>query len=538
MVYIKSLLFLLVPHFLFAQYTTISNGNWSDPNTWNIGTPPPTWGNYTVTINHAIVMDVSPQGAAWQLLVNSGASLQASSCQSLNAWGNAIWLNHGTISCYTMSTPGRVENYGVLEVDLVGSGYSNSVWINHYGGVWTSQEVRIVNHSVLKNYGEINILGNSTSCHSPSSPQFLFAADSLLNHGAITSGDLELSANTTYFYNADSASIASNGYLDITDGTTMLNRGSISAQGDIYISESSTATIVTNYGPISTNSDLFNYSGVEFYNYGCDCYVDEKGDVIINGSFTNHGLLENHGRVRSSGSIHNYGNIGTTDCGYIGSDGGSGALNNYNSATLFGPLVACVTLNAAPSSTVAPSVIFSCPPLASCFEQTVLLDLIRFDVTKRSAREVNLSWIVNQEEKGTQYFIERSTDGVSWSTLSSRQYKNKQQKYTYIDAAPLAPLSYYRLKTIHPDNISLYSEIKAIEVPYLNVSIYPNPSDSYLTLTSEEELPAPILYNSYGQQVDVPIKKETNNFYIDIRNLPSGLYLLKTIWSKDLIQKL
>lgn len=534
----KFLLFLLIsPYFLLAQYSTIGNGNWSDPSIWNLGNVPPTWGNYTVNINHTITMDISPQGADWQLFISAGAALQASNCQTLTSWGNSIWINHGTLSCHNISTPGRVENFGTLQVTLVRSGYSSSTWINHKGAVWTSQELSIVNNSTLTNYGEINIQGNPSSCHSPNSIHFLFAADSLFNHGIINTTNFESSSNSTYLYNADSARISLSSDMDITAGSHLINRGTIETQGSISISEGSAQTQVNNYGLIFAHEDIFNYGGVEFYNYGCDCYPGDKGEIVANRTLANHGLLENHGRARSQGVIENYSNLGTTDCGHIEVNGGSGTVHNYGTARLFGPLIICATLNANTSSVVDPAIDFSCPSLTPC-PDPILLQLETFDIQKQSKNEVLLSWSDNEIIEGTQYSIERSPNGLDWSMLDVVYSKPAQKKYSYTDYTPNTPLSYYRIKIIPSDGHSFYTDIKVLEIHSSVMHIYPNPSASFITLESEVDIPTPILYNSFSQQVDVPIERINHSFQLDLRELPSGLYIIKTIWSKAIIQKI
>ncbi|MFN5705204.1 MAG: T9SS type A sorting domain-containing protein [bacterium] len=61
-----------------------------------------------------------------------------------------------------------------------------------------------------------------------------------------------------------------------------------------------------------------------------------------------------------------------------------------------------------------------------------------------------------------------------------------------------------------------------------NVNVYPNPSNDFLSITSEKDIQNIVIYNSIGQVV---LAKEVNaNFAkVNITELPNGLYTVKTV---------
>ena len=100
---------------------------------------------------------------------------------------------------------------------------------------------------------------------------------------------------------------------------------------------------------------------------------------------------------------------------------------------------------------------------------------------------VNLQWSASNEIDSLRYEIERSLDGVNFSSLSKVNTGNNPdslQQYLFNDAQPFGGTNYYRLKQIDEQGRVTYSKIVSVAldktaVPYV---IYPNPAANKSTI--------------------------------------------------------
>lgn len=79
---------------------------------------------------------------------------------------------------------------------------------------------------------------------------------------------------------------------------------------------------------------------------------------------------------------------------------------------------------------------------------------------------VRLNWSTASETKNDYFTVERSTDGLSWTTLQRVEAsENPQQKndYELSDGQPLPGISYYRLSQTDMDGNSKYFPVKSVE---------------------------------------------------------------------------
>ncbi len=86
-----------------------------------------------------------------------------------------------------------------------------------------------------------------------------------------------------------------------------------------------------------------------------------------------------------------------------------------------------------------------------------------------------VSWEIGSELNTIGYEIEKSVDGKNFKTEGSIK-SNNANKYSWIDAAILSKLFYYRIKAINKDGNFCYSnviKVNATKTPEL--AVYPNP---------------------------------------------------------------
>lgn len=121
------------------------------------------------------------------------------------------------------------------------------------------------------------------------------------------------------------------------------------------------------------------------------------------------------------------------------------------------------------------------------------VEWLDFTVTEE-AGDAQLDWATSQELNSSHYAIERSTDGVTFTSLSqvdAAGHSDEVTTYTFTDTdiqRLQQPHIYYRLQQVDMDGAIDYSKVVelAMEVrEALQVSLYPNPASDQATLRIE-----------------------------------------------------
>ena len=150
---------------------------------------------------------------------------------------------------------------------------------------------------------------------------------------------------------------------------------------------------------------------------------------------------------------------------------------------------------------------------------------------------VQLNWATASENNNDYFNVERSIDGINYSSISSVNGSGNSihiLKYSSIDDTPLLGESYYRLKQTNYDGETSYSAIEAVSFKRNKdfiVNIYPNPVSSQITIDSESEIESIDIFNIYGSLVRTEIASS-----FSVENLSNGAYIL-IIRTKNVIVK-
>jgi hypothetical protein len=160
---------------------------------------------------------------------------------------------------------------------------------------------------------------------------------------------------------------------------------------------------------------------------------------------------------------------------------------------------------------------------------------LNFTAQRTTARAVELKWSTATELNNDHYEIQRSVDGVSFSTIASVIASNKRQ-YEYTDTHPFVSTNFYRIKQVDKDGKYSYSFIVKISINDNGIrwQLYPNPAENNTAIYAQKDLikvrviltdlSGRILflgqYNniSVGEHIDIPVQ-----------NLAKGVYMLKVI---------
>lgn len=163
---------------------------------------------------------------------------------------------------------------------------------------------------------------------------------------------------------------------------------------------------------------------------------------------------------------------------------------------------------------------------------------------------IKIDWSNLTESNVRNYKIERSADGINFSSLSSlpaTKNNGGRAGYSYFDARPVTGVNFYRIQTTETDGKKLYSVIVKVNTKGTgsNVTIYPNPvTDGRLVLQApelEKGVYKIVIFNNAGQQV---YKTQvihaggfvTQSFQLPV-SVPAGIYILQLRGRNSIITK-
>lgn len=166
------------------------------------------------------------------------------------------------------------------------------------------------------------------------------------------------------------------------------------------------------------------------------------------------------------------------------------------------------------------------------------VDFISFDGYHSNGIN-NLRWTTASEINNDKFEIYRSIDASNWEYIGEVDGNGNssiRNSYTYLDNKLIENAYYYRLKQIDFDSKFEYSNIIYLSNSSISINnIYPNPAQNniYFSLASDLEKSVTInIINIDGKIITSKIHtiyKGANNIMNNIRELPSGIYIIQVI---------
>jgi flavodoxin len=162
------------------------------------------------------------------------------------------------------------------------------------------------------------------------------------------------------------------------------------------------------------------------------------------------------------------------------------------------------------------------------------VDLISFKAEwLQRGKTAQLKFITENESNLCCYEMEKSSDGVHFTSIGKLTAKNNSLRndYSYTDPTATAPKQYYRLKTINLNGIVEYSNLQLLRSnTAIEVIVFPNPASNVLQLQLNNNyttLNAQII-NPAGQTIQRYTNLSTAGqlVTIPISNLAQGTYFL------------
>ena len=145
---------------------------------------------------------------------------------------------------------------------------------------------------------------------------------------------------------------------------------------------------------------------------------------------------------------------------------------------------------------------------------------------------VNVAWKTNNEENVSEYIIERSTDGRTFSTIIDKKSSTNKMEASYFakDISPIKGINYYRLKVLDNDGKYKYSEVVSVNtVKNSTLSVFPNPVQNNLKVSHNKAISGATIniLTTDGQQVKtVNVQSGAVQTSIMVNELSRGHYIV------------
>jgi carboxypeptidase T len=156
---------------------------------------------------------------------------------------------------------------------------------------------------------------------------------------------------------------------------------------------------------------------------------------------------------------------------------------------------------------------------------------LKFNGKLQPNGSVLLNWEAYTDEHHDHFEIERSADGVHFTTLGRSV---AQPPYLFTDAQPLTGANHYRIRQVDRDGRSTYSNIVLIHLALqVELQVYPNPASDRLQVQVQSTRPGKLLLalkDLQGRPVwqqTALTNNGTGNLQIPLSGISSGTYMLQ-----------
>ena len=157
--------------------------------------------------------------------------------------------------------------------------------------------------------------------------------------------------------------------------------------------------------------------------------------------------------------------------------------------------------------------------------------VLDFSAERSGTTAVKLAWDVLEEQANATYSLQRSANQQNWMAIGEASGKQGKNVYTHLDRSPLNGRSYYRLKIVHADGTTAYSEVRKVDFEgTITVVVSPNPApgDVKMAIGSDRNMPGKItIIDMSGRTLfnrTIQINKGQNSFILPSGRLGNGMY--------------
>lgn len=170
------------------------------------------------------------------------------------------------------------------------------------------------------------------------------------------------------------------------------------------------------------------------------------------------------------------------------------------------------------------------------------VSLLSFAANAVDNASVKLNWTTTSEENLSGFGIERSKDGINWTSIgfvnATGNGSTTTNEYTFNDMQPLKGQSSYRLKLVDITPVTRYSEVRVVNMKDIaeDIFIMPNPARNSTTIylkSNENTLATIIIRDMLGRELKREkmqlVAGENSHVLNNLDRLPDGSYVVQVI---------
>lgn len=179
-------------------------------------------------------------------------------------------------------------------------------------------------------------------------------------------------------------------------------------------------------------------------------------------------------------------------------------------------------------------------PFGFSFNSILPVNFVSFNVSKVNNSSIAINWSTSDEVNNSHFEIQRSTDGVNWSSIAivvPFEDASIAHLYKYQDKFSFNGAIYYRIRQVDFDGKSTYSNVKMIgdAKPDMQAQIYVSASKT-VTIDLENSTEGNVTIRLISMNGMVVNKKITNQagqkISLNAYNALSGAYVVQVTDSK------
>jgi len=171
------------------------------------------------------------------------------------------------------------------------------------------------------------------------------------------------------------------------------------------------------------------------------------------------------------------------------------------------------------------------------------VSLTSFEVTSEN-RTVQLSWETATETNNDYFTLERSLDAVNWETIQKIEGAGtslETNTYSYTDKDIESKMAYYRLSQTDFDGTTSDYSVRAVKIekstPSTALVIGPNPSSEFAhVMVMPDEKGEVTVSTLSGQIIDIDYQESETGLILDVRNVDTGVYIVKVNENSGLLE--
>lgn len=398
---------------------------------------------------------------------------------------------------------GTLRVFGAARLPRI-NGYSAGLKVINSGVINVTGQTYVTGGTITNNYGaSMNLTGLA---------QFQNGSATLANKGTINA------TGGMYFGNGvltNNGNIVSQLDLNFDANSNITNSGKLHTRTTLVVQNTTfvnTCRTIGETGIKLLGSTSFTNNGLLWAsNAKNSSYLENQATIICqSGSVIKSTDLYNFGTIRGSGFLYFTGVTRTQ--GVVGTSGIT--LNSLfvydvtrtSNATIFDYQAGTVNASAAYVPFAAPDTVNGYPNCAAEMFFIPLAIKWNYFVVNVSNSIPALNWSADQDP-GTLYQVQRSYDGIEFTTIANIASETNKSAYSYNDAQANTQhqIIYYRIKAIEPTGSIKYSDTRTARFsnkPGMTIQTVPNPFTSQFTVnyqTTKRELISIKVYSLNGQ---------------------------------------